>query len=96
MDQSIKVTNVHGAWSVQPLGCEANLFISGRAAELSARRLAQRLAHWGCTAQVIIHDRADGVIGVFTYSANVLTPTWPSPRQLQHGAGYTIANTCAR
>ena len=74
MDDLIKVSHVQGAWSVQPPGCEATLFRSGRAAEASARRLAERLAQCGCTSQIMVQDRGNALIAVLTYSAAAGAP----------------------
>jgi hypothetical protein len=57
MRQLITVSPAGDAWQVRPPAAEPQLFRSGGQAELSARRLAERLARHGQAAEVEIHLR---------------------------------------
>lgn len=69
-DHEIKVEPVDGGWSVRCwLMGQPQLFLSGRRAEESARRLAERMAMSGEEADLVIHDRNHAVVAARRYRA---------------------------
>jgi hypothetical protein len=70
-DHEITVTPVDGGWSVECwLVGQPQMFLSGRRAEESARRLAQTVASVGEDARVVVHDRSRALVGTRRYFAN--------------------------
>jgi hypothetical protein len=67
--QLITVSPVGDGWQVRPPSSEPALFRSGRQAELSARRLAERLARFGRSVEIEIRLRDGRLAGRLRYDA---------------------------
>ena len=65
----ITVSPAGEGWQVRPPASEAALFRSGREAERSARRLAERLARHGQVVEIEIRLRDGRLAGRLRYGA---------------------------
>jgi hypothetical protein len=63
----VKVRPAQGGWLVFPGCAEPQVFFSGAHAEARAHRIGRSIARTGSDAMVVVHDRADQVVGTTRY-----------------------------
>ena len=68
-DHTITISPTSGGWTLVFDDMAPLMFLSGRKAEQHARRLGARLADFGDDTEVLIHDRAQGLVGSQVYLA---------------------------
>lgn len=68
----LAIKAVDAGWTLESSLSHALMFLSGAAAERTARALAQRISEMGVDASINITDRAGDLVAVIHYYASMI------------------------